>query len=113
MNAGISNWSCNRSKKKPTEVAVRQADTDKKSKILEADRMTQTVGRGKSSRRYRNRGTGNTGDNMTAKSKKPQNIREIKDIVFTVSSKSKSSEVESKMKRFIELLKADEKFGDY
>ena len=43
--------------------------------------------------------------------KKPQNIRDIKEIVFTTSTDSRGSDVEAKMKRFMELLKGDEQFG--
>ena len=37
----------------------------------------------------------------------------LEEIRFTTSTDSRASEVEAKMKRFIELLKAEEKFGDY
>ena len=60
------------------------------------------------------RGARNNNTNIrTRYQKKPQNIRELKDIHFTIASDSRSSDVEEKMKRFIELLKAEEQFGEY
>ena len=69
-------------------------------------------GRGGRSSNSGGRGNGGGGGNKP-RAKKLQNYRNINEIQFMISTNSKGSDVEAKMKWFLELAKADKEFGLY